>query len=157
MTVEKSFRIYTTSPLLHAERPFIVTTVNLYAETVPRADWHLAIPGAPEPLYSTRFTFDYDTMYYPGMDTELLHTLLLEDALASLRGHLQGKTGNFLLPIEDIHYRAEEPSIFLRYHIRGVFREAMNVLHTNLRHADLRTHLQCLLTLQTPDTQRPAT
>lgn len=157
MTVENSFKIYTTSPLLHTERPFIVTTVNVYAETVPRADWHLAIPEAPEPLHSARFNFDYDAVYYPGMDTELLHTLLLEDALASLRRHFRVKTGNVLLPMEDIHYRAEDPSIFLRYHVRGVFREAMNMLHANLRHADLRTGLQGLLTLQKPDIQRSAT
>lgn len=155
MAIEDSFRIYTTSPLFYAERPFIVTTVNLVAVTVPRADWHLAIPNATAPLITGRFNFDYDGAYYPGMSSDLLHSLLFEDALLSLRRHLQAKLGNENPLVEDIQCRPEDVSLFMRYHLRGVFGEAMNALYNDARHADIRTTLRELLTLQPPNIHRP--
>lgn len=155
MTIEDSFRISTTSPLFYAERPFIVTTVNLVAVTVPRADWHLAIPNSPTPLITGRFNFDYDGAYYPGMSSDLLHSILFEDALLSLRGHLQAKLSSGNPLVEDIQHRPEDESLFMRYHLRGVFREAMNALYNDARHTGIRTMLRELLTLQPPDIHRP--
>lgn len=151
MAVENSFKIYTTSPLHYTERPFIVTTVTLASQTVPRADWYLATPNAPQPLVIARFTFDYDFEYYPYMDTDFLHKLLLEDALAAMRRRVAGEIGHQPLMLEDIQCQAESISIFLRYRIRGVFDDAINALCANLRHTLLRTELHDLLARQLPD------
>lgn len=155
MAVENSFKIYTTSPLHYTERPFIVTTVGLVAETVPRADWYLAIPNAPKPLVISRFNFDYDYGYYPSMDTDFLHRLLLEDALAAMRRLVAAEIGHPPFMLEDIPRQAEDVSIFLSYRIRGVFDQAINLLHANLRHTELRSTLRDLLQRELPEIVKP--
>lgn len=92
-------------------------------------------------MYS-RFNFDYDFEYYPGVDTASLHKLLLEDALAELRKRVSVELERQTVIFDDVRLQEEDVTIFMRYRMRGVFNDAIEMLHTNLRNTVLRAQLQ---------------